>query len=278
MTGVTTESDVEHIELNLLLTAINNCYGYDFRSYAESSIRRRVLLTMRKLGCRNISELTHNVLIDKEAFEELFLNFSISVTKMFRDPISYRLIRDSIVPRLAELDHIKIWHAGCSTGEEVYSMAILLKECGVYDKTQIYATDINAYILNKAKDGIYKSDLFRGYTKNYQLSGGAEPFSNYYTADRGYAVMADSLKRNILFSDHNLVTDSVFGEMNMIICRNVMIYFNRELQNKVFELFHESLTSEGFIWLGKKETIKFTEFKAMYDVIDGGEKIFQKRR
>jgi chemotaxis protein methyltransferase CheR len=195
---------------------------------------------------------------------------------MFRDPTFYRLIRAHVVPELKKLPFLKVWHAGCSSGEEVYSLAIVLKEEGLYERTQIYATDINEVILQKARQGIFPINRLQQYTQNYQKAGGREAFSDYYAAHYDHVVMDKSLKENVLFSDHNLATDGVFGEMNLIMCRNVLIYFNRELQNRVFGLFCDSLSEEGFLCLGSKESIRFSDYSKNFLDIDRDARIYRK--
>ena len=271
-----TISGVEEMELKLRLEAVYIKYGYDFRNYAQASIKRRVLHTLQSFGIGTIPELTHAVLADKKMFENLLLNCTINVTEMFRDPTAYHTARKEIIPYLRTYPHLKIWHAGCASGEEVYSMAILLKEEGLYDRTQIYGTDINEIVLKAAREGIYSIEQVQEFTKNYQKAGGREPFSNYYKAKHDYVIMDKSLKTNVLFTDHNLVTDSIFGEMHMIVCRNLLIYFDRELQNKVFKLFLDSLCPKGYLWIGKKESIHFSEVRDAFETVDAREKIYRK--
>jgi len=270
------EKDIENIELDLLLQAIYQRYGYDYRNYAKASVRRRVRYRMQQEGCGNIAELLHNVLYSPEYFERLFLDLSINVTEMFRDPQFYLAVRQFVAPKLREYPFLKVWHAGCSTGEEVYSMAVLLKEEGVYDRLQIYATDMNQMVLQKAKAGIYPINRQQMYTANYQKAGGKESFSDYYSAHYDHVVVDKSLRENILFSDHNLATDGVFGEMNLIVCRNVLIYFNRELQNRVFGLFYDSLCEGGYLCLGSKESIRFSDYANRFEDVVREEKIYRK--
>ena len=207
----------------------------------------------------------------------LLFDFSINVTEMFRDPSCYLNIRKSVIPVLRTYPFIKIWHAGCATGEEVYSMAILLKEEGMYDRAQIYATDFNEAVVQKAKAGIFQIDRIKTYTSNYQKAGGTESFADYYTADYDSVIMDQALKKNIVFAHHNLVTDSVFGEMNLIMCRNVLIYFDRNLQNHVFKLFLDSLCYGGFICVGSKESIRFSKYSDSFEDAVRDEKIYKKR-
>ncbi|HHB91631.1 MAG TPA: protein-glutamate O-methyltransferase CheR [Thioploca sp.] len=268
--------DIQNIELQLLLQAIYLKYGYDFRNYAKASIKRRVQHRLSKDGLESISAMQKKVLYDVSFFETLLLDLSINVTEMFRDPKFYLALRKVVIPHLKKYPFLKIWHAGCSSGEEVYSMAIILKEEGLYDRTQIYATDMNEIVLKQAKDGIFNISRLKQYTANYQKAGGQESFSNYYTAHYDHAVMSKSLKENILFSDHNLATDGVFGEMNLIMCRNVLIYFNRDLQNRVLGLFSDSLPNDGILSLGSKESIRFSAFSNNFEDVVREEKIYRK--
>ncbi len=267
----------ENIELQLLLQAIHLKYGYDFRDYAKASIKRRVLHRLKSSQLPNISALQHSILNDVRCFEQLLLDLSINVTEMFRDPSFYQALRETVIPLLREFPFLKIWHAGCATGEEVYSMAILLKEEGLYSRAQLYATDMNEVVLKQAKDGIFPISRLKQYTENYQKSGGREAFSDYYSAHYEHAVMDKSLKENILFSDHNLATDGVFGEMHLIMCRNVLIYFNRELQNRALGLFADSLCEGGVLCLGSKESIRFSDYSRQFEDIAREEKIYLKK-
>jgi len=271
------EFDNQNIELQLLLQAIYLKYGYDFRHYAKASIKRRIQQRLEKDNLPNISAMQHKLLHDLAFFETLLLDLSINVTEMFRDPNFYKAIREKVVPILRTYPYLKIWHAGCSTGEEVYSMAILLKEEGLYDRTQFYATDMNEIVLKQAKDGIFPINKLKQYTTNYQKAGGQESFSNYYTAHYDYVVIDKSLKKNILFSDHNLATDGVFGEMHLVMCRNVLIYFDRDLQDHVFGLFFNSLCDGGLLCLGAKETVRLSEYANVFDDVVKNERIYLKK-
>lgn len=267
----------QKIEINLLLEAIFQRYGYDFRNYSKAHVRRRILQRFSASDFESISAMQHSVIVDPDFFNEFVQDLSINVTEMFRDPSFFIAVRNTIVPRLETYPHIKVWHAGCATGEEAYSMAIILKEEGLYRKTQIYATDFSFPILEKAKAGIVTKDLIKQYTLNYQKAGGKDSFSQYYTARYDYAKLDHSLKEKIIFAEHNLVTDSVFGEMNMIVCRNVLIYFDRTLQDKVIRLFHESLCPGGFLCLGSKETLQFSSLSNEFIIVDRKEKIYMKK-
>jgi len=271
-----TSLDNEGIEIRLLLEAIYLRYGYDFRGYAKSSLRRRVLHRLAQSGLSTISEMQHRVLNDTAFFETLLLDFSINVTAMFRNPSFYLAVRNTVIPALREAGHIKVWCAGCATGEEVYSMAILLTEAGLYDHGQIYATDINEVILRKAAAGVYPIDRMQEYTKNYQMAGGVSSLADYFTADNWSVILRESLKSKIVFSDHNLATDAVFGEMDIIVCRNVLIYFGKELQNRVFKLFHDSLRAGGFLCLGSKESARFNDWADRFQAVSGPERIYRK--
>ena len=267
----------ENIEIQVLLEAIYLKYGYDFRNYSKASIKRRILHRLSLSGFKTISEMQHKILYDKQFFEILIQDLSIKVTEMFRDPSFHNAVRENIIPVLKDLPFIKAWHAGCASGEEVYSMAILLKEESLYDKTTIYATDFNEGVIKKAKDGIYPAERLKEYTHNYQKAGGQSSFADYYTAKYDYALINKSLKKNIVFAEHNLVTDWVFGEMNMIMCRNVLIYFNRDLQNRVIHLFRDSLCKDGFLCLGSKESIRDSEYSDDFVDFVKKEKLYRKK-
>jgi len=266
----------EDIEIRLLLEAIYLKYGYDFRNYSNAHMKRRILRRMSMTGL-NISEMQHRLLNDSEFFRQVLADFSINVTEMFRDPTFYKAFRTDVVPILKTYPFIRVWHAGCSTGEEVYSMAILLREEGIHDRAQIYATDFNEVVLHKAKEGIFPIDVIKDYTHNYHLAGGKASFADYYIAKYDSAILDKSLKNKIIFADHNLVTDNVFGEMQVIVCRNVLIYFNRELQGRVIRLFDDSLCNGGFLCLGSKESIKYSGSADRFVPFIEDERIFRKK-
>jgi chemotaxis protein methyltransferase CheR len=272
------ESELERIEINLLLEGIFRHYGFDFRSYAYASVKRRLWRRIHAEGLQTVSGLQERVLHDPSCMERLLLDLSVNVTSMFRDPGFYLAFRQKVVPLLRTYPFIRVWHAGCSTGEEVYSMAILLREEGLYGRARIYATDINEVVLKQAKTGIFPLASMQEYTQNYLKAGGTRSFSEYYTAKYDGALFDPSLTENVLFSQHNLVTDRSFSEFNAILCRNVMIYFDRSLQNRVHDLFYESLAMFGVLALGKKESLKFTTHEDRYDRIDEREKIYRKVR
>ncbi|MGX9566315.1 protein-glutamate O-methyltransferase CheR [Pseudomonas viciae] len=264
------------IELRLLIEAIYLKYSYDFRDYSGASIKRRVHHALRQFECRTISALQERVLHDPGAFMQLLQLLTIPVSEMFRDPAHFLAIREEVVPLLRTYPSIKIWIAGCSTGEEVYSMAILLREEGLLDRTLIYATDINPRSLEKAKQGIFSLENIRAYTQNYQRAGGRQSFADYYTAAYDYAMFDKTLRENVTFADHSLATDSVFSETQLISCRNVLIYFNKKLQDRAFGLFHESLCHRGFLVLGSKETLDFSAYGHRFDALIKQERIYRK--
>jgi chemotaxis protein methyltransferase CheR len=268
--------DLEEIELSLLLEGMYRQYGFDFREYAPASLRRRVWRRVFAEGLETISALQDKLLHDPACMERLLLDLSINVTAMFRDPNFYQTFREHVVPLLRTYPFIRIWHAGCSTGEEVYSMAILLREEGLYDRTRIYATDINEVVLQRAKAGIFPLERMQEYTDNYIRAGGKKSFSEYYTAKYGGALFDQSLTKNVVFSQHNLVTDHSFSEFNVILCRNVLIYFDKTLQSKVHSLFYDSLATFGVLVLGSKETLRFMAHEDAYQQIAPPEKIFRK--
>jgi chemotaxis protein methyltransferase CheR len=269
--------DSTEFEISSLLEAVFQKYGYDFRQYSQAHIRRRITNRMEMSGLEDISQMQSKILND-ELFAALFLqDLSITVTEMFRDPGFYKSLRENVIPILKTYPFIKIWHAGCSTGEEAYSMAIILQEEGLYERTTIYATDFNQQALNQAKEGIFSFAMIKEYTANYQLSGGIEPFSNYYVSNYDNVIMNQSLKKNIVWANHNLVTDSVFAEVHLVLCRNVLIYFDINLQNKVQNIFYNSLINGGVLCLGSKESIQFTDLHHKYIELDKKHRIFKKK-
>jgi len=272
------QQENEALEINLLLEAIFLKYGYDFRHYARASIDRRLARRLQDSGLDNYSQMTHKLLHDRDFFEVLILDLSINVTEMFRDPEFYLVLRKEIVPLLQTWPSLKIWIAGCSTGEEVYSMAIVLKEAGLAKRSLLYGTDFNESVLYKAKKGIYTAVQIQKYTANYLKSGGCEPFSNYYNAHYDAALMAESLRHNILFAAHNLATDRSFNEMQLISCRNVLIYFDNELQNQVLKMFYDSLVHGGFLALGTRESLINSEYANKFEEVDSKNKIYRKKR
>jgi chemotaxis protein methyltransferase CheR len=268
--------DLEELELTLLLDAIHRRYGHDFRGYARASLRRRVKRFMAKTSVERVSEIIPRVLHDETYFGDLLDEFSITVTEMFRDPPFYEALRRHMVPYLKTYPFARVWHAGCATGEEVYSTAILLKEEGFYDRVTLFATDFNADALRRAREGIYPLERMPLYTANYQAAGGKGTFADYYHARYDSAIFDGGLKRNVTFAAHNLVTDTVFSEMHFISCRNVLIYFNRELQNRVLELFWESLVFGGMLALGSKESLRFSTVEDRFEQVDRKWRIYRK--
>ncbi len=265
----------ETIELNMLLKAIFIKYGYDFRNYSKASIKRRVLSFLSDTEYKTISALQHEILYSPEIFEKLLFKLSVNVTEMFRDPEFYRSVKENVFPELKKKSQLKIWHAGCSTGEEVYSLSILLKEEGLYEKCYLYATDIDDHSLGKAKEAIYPVKHMQEYTLNYNKAGGEKSFSDYYTAKYDFALLNKDLKKNIIFTNHNLASDAVFGEMDLVICRNVLIYFNRELQDRAFKLFKDSLCKDGILCLGSKETIRISQYSSSFKDVSASHKIYR---
>ncbi len=265
------------IEMQLLLDAIYLKYHCDFRGYAAASIKRRLVTAMGRFRCTTLSQLQDKVLNDPEVFPALMEYLTVQVSEMFRDPGYFRSLREKVVPLLRTYPSLKIWVAGCSAGEEVYSLAILLREEGLLERSLIYATDINQTALQKAEAGVYELDRIAGFTSNHQKSGARTSLSDYYTAAYDRAVFDKSLRQYIVFSDHSLATDSVFAEMHLVSCRNVLIYFNRELQERALGLFRESLCRKGFLGLGSKESLRFSEHAAAFDDVVREDRIFQKK-
>jgi chemotaxis protein methyltransferase CheR len=263
-------------EIKELLESIRFIYGYDFTEYAVASIKRRVDHFMGLHKISSLKALGKMLLQDEAFFEQFVQEVTVNVTEMFRDPAFYKSLRRRITERLATYPFIKIWIAGSSTGEEVYSIAILLKEEGLLNRSLIYATDINQQALQTAREGIYRMGYMKDYTTNYMKSGGKNTFSDYYVAKYNSAMLDKSLRQNIVFSVHNLVTDKSFNEFQLILCRNVLIYFNQDLQNKVINLFYDSLCPFGFLALGNKESLLFTDKRQKFEEVDKKEKIFMK--
>lgn len=270
------KNELEQIEIELLLDGVHRLYGYDFRNYALPSLKRRIWHHVHAENVPTISALQEKVLHDRACFERFIYSLSIPVTEMFRDPGLFLTFRQKVIPLLRTYPYIRIWHAGCSTGEEVYSMAILLHEEGLYDKARIYATDMNERSLQQAKEGVYDISKMKQYTKNYLEAGGTRAFSEYYTAKYNSVIFQPYLRKNIIFAEHNLATDTSFNEFNVILCRNVMIYFNDELRDHVHGLFNESLSRFGVLVLGSKESIHFTGYSDSYEPLDRVEKIYRK--
>ena len=265
------------IERRLLFDAIYLKYHYDFRGYAEASAKRRVRTAMTRLACATVSQLQDRVLHDPAAFADVLDVLTVPVSEMFRDPGYFKTLRERVVPILRTYPSLKLWVAGCSTGEEAYSLAILLREEELLERAIIYATDINPRTLHQAQEGVYDIGRVPGFSENYRRSGGRGSLSDYYTARYGRAVLDKSLKRHIVFSDHSLATDSVFAEVQVVSCRNVLIYFRRELQDRAVGLFHEALCRRGFLGIGSKESLRWSAYAAAFDEVAGEDRIFQKR-
>lgn len=270
-------SDLVDLEIRLLLDAIYHRFQYDFRDYAMASLKRRVAQAAERLGCQSISGLQERVLHDGgETFARLLPFLTVPVSDMFRDPAYFQALRRVVVPVLATYPSLKVWVAGCSTGEEVYSLAILLREEGLLERTQIYATDINHQSLEAAEAGIYAVERLRQFSENHRLAGGVGSLSSYYHAAYGRAVFDKTLRQRVVFSDHSLTTDSVFAEVQLVSCRNVLIYFNRALQDRVIGLFHDALCHRGFLGLGAKESVRFTSHAALFDEVARGTRLYRK--
>ncbi len=271
------DDTVERIEIDLLLEAVFQRYGYDFRNYTRKSVARRLGDFLAVSGHSSYSEVTGQLLREPAFFHELVPYFSVCVTSLFRDPAFYSAVREHVVPLLRTWPHFKIWHAGCATGEEVYSLAILLEEEGIYERATLYATDMNAAAIDTGRTGIYSLEVLRKGHVNYNEAGCDRSLSDYYTAQYSAAVLSATLKKNITFARHNLVTDTSFGVMQMVLCRNVLIYFDEELQNKVLELLWESLAHGGFLCLGRNETLSFSSVKDRFEPVCMTSRIFKKR-
>ncbi len=267
---------VEDIEIQLLLEALFQQYHYDFRHYARASIKRRLVQARGQLGYASFSAMQADLLHDETMLPRLLNYLTVQVSEMFRDPSYFCALREKVIPHLRTYPSLKVWVAGCSNGEEVYSLSILFREEGLADKTLFYATDINPAALKAAEAGVYPLDLIRTYTENHQKSGGHSSLSDYYTADYGRAAFDKSLRSQVVFSDHSLVTDAVFGEMHLISCRNVLIYFDRVLQDRAVGLFRESLARKGFLGIGAKESLRFSDHASAFSEFVASEKIYQR--
>lgn len=268
---------LEDIELRLLLDAIYQKYHYDFRDYARASLKRRLALAVNRFHCDSLSQLQDKVLHDEAVLPQLLSYLTVQVSELFRDPEYFLAIREQVVPILRTYPSLKVWVAGCGNGEEIYSMVILFREEGLEEKTLFYGTDINPDALRRAERGTYDLDRMTQFSENYQAGGGKISLSEYYTAGYGAALFDKSLRRRVVFSDHSLVTDSVFAEMHLISCRNVLIYFRRDLRDRAIGLFNDSLARKCFLGLGSKETLKFTGHVDVFTEFDRGARIYQKR-
>jgi chemotaxis protein methyltransferase CheR len=273
-----TPGELEALEIELLLEAIQRRWGYDFRDYARASITRRVQAFLASRVVDKPSDLIPAVLHDAQLFGELAQHFSIAVTAMFRDPFVYRALREQVVPVLRSYPFVKVWHAGCATGEELYSTAIVLHEAGLLDRATLFGTDFNDDALARAQRGVYPGERIQSFTRNYQQAGGSGSFSEYYRSGHDSAVIDPRLRKRATFANHNLTTDQVFGEMHLVMCRNVLIYFNRSLQDHVLRLFTDSLVRGGFLCLGTGEDLQFSAVFDAYEVVDHKARIYRKRR
>ena len=272
------DHNLETIEIGLVLEAILRRYGYDFRNYARASLKRRLLQRAARSDLVHLSELIPRILHDESFFAEFLSDLSITVTEIFRDPTFYIALKEQVIPRLRTYPFVKIWHAGCATGEEVYSMAIALHEAGLYERSRIYATDFNNRALDAAKEGVFSLERIREGTANYYAAGGTASFADYFTVDEveGVARMRDDLRDNVVFSHHNLVHDESFGEMHLVVCRNVLIYFNRDLQSRVLKLFNDSLVHHGFLCLGSKESVTASESQQALEAVNQRQRIYRR--
>ncbi len=266
----------EEIELDLLLEAIWRRYHYDFRGYSRCSLHRRLTRAQQRFECDSLSQLQHRLLREPSLFPELMSFLTIQVSEMFRDPAYFRALREQVIPHLRTYPSLKIWIAGCANGEEFYSLAILFREEGLEDRTIFYCTDISPAALEKAEAGIYDLDRIRQFSENYRLAGGTTSLSDYYTAAYGAAVFDKSLRRRAVFAEHNLASDHVFAEVQLVSSRNVLIYFDRALQDRALGLFGESLVRGGFLGLGAKETLRFSRHSDAFDDFNEKEKIYRR--
>jgi chemotaxis protein methyltransferase CheR len=272
-----TADELIDLEIQLLMEGVYQVYGYDFREYSEASLRRRLTQWLAASGFATLSLAQSQILRDRALFNSMLRGITVNVSEMFRDPAFFKAIREQVVPYLKTYPFVKIWHAGCASGEEAYSMAILLLEEGLQGRFRIYATDINEDVIRKAQEGIYPLQELQHFTRNYQNAGGTGSFSDYYTARYGHAILAPSLRENMVFAAHNLAVDADFGEMNMILCRNVMIYFKQQLKERVLGLFDSSLVPGGFLCLGTKESLDRRAISAQYEAIMPRMQIYRKR-
>ncbi|MVM34800.1 protein-glutamate O-methyltransferase CheR [Spirosoma sp. HMF4905] len=265
-------------ELAKIIHLIHQQYGYDFSNYARASLERRVLRCMQQAGLKTTYELKYSLINDKSFFDWFLQSLTVNVTEMFRDPIFYRDLREKVLPKLATYPVIKIWHAGCATGEEVFSMAILLAEAGLLERSRLYATDLNPANLEQARQGIIPLQQMKAYTDNYMQAGGKNAFSSYYTALYDHVIIRKEFRTNIVLAQHNLAVDQVFNEFQLICCRNVLIYFDRELQNRVFQLFHDSLSPLGYLAIGTKESIQTADVRTQFETISLPTRIYRRKQ
>lgn len=264
-------------ELTQIIHRIHQQYGYDFSNYARTSLERRVVRCMQQASLKTAHELTDTLTNDNSFFDWFLQSLTVNVTEMFRDPLFYRDLREKVLPKLASYPIIKIWHAGCATGEEVFSMAILLAEAGLLERSRLYATDLNPANLEQARQGIMPLQQMKAYTENYMQSGGKNAFSSYYTARYEHAIIRKEFRTNIVLAQHNLAVDQVFNEFQLICCRNVLIYFDRKLQNRVFQLFHDSLSPLGYLAIGTKESIQMADVRTQFETISLPNRIYRRK-
>jgi chemotaxis protein methyltransferase CheR len=270
------DAEIEDIERDLLLDAVFRRYHYDFRDYSPASLTRRLRQAKVQFGCDSLSQLQHLLLHDPAMMGRMLQFLTVQVSEMFRDPPYFRAIREKVVPHLRTYPSLKVWVAGCSAGEELYSLVILFREEGLEERTIFYATDINGEALDRARSGIYDLDRLALFTENHRLSGGKTSLSDYYSTGYGRAIMDKSLRKRVVFSDHSLVSDAVFAETQLISCRNVLIYFNRGLQDRAIGLFKDSLSRKGFLGIGSKESLRFSRHAASFSEFERQERIYQK--
>lgn len=270
------QSDIEEIEVNLFREAILKRHGYDFSGYAQASFKRRVIGLRDSLGLRSVTELIEKMLHDDDRILDIIGGLSVPVSDMFRDPLTFRRLREEVMPMLATWPEINIWQAGCANGEEVYSLAILLKECKLYERARIYATDFNQHALDRAAEGIYSLRDARTYSENYLKAGGLSTLSDWFTAGYSRIRMDPSLRERVLFTNHNLVSDSVFGEMQLVVCRNVLIYFRDQLQDRALGLFRDSLVHGGYLCLGNRESLDYSSVVEDFSVVDLSNSIYRR--
>jgi chemotaxis protein methyltransferase CheR len=276
--ALASKADLESIEIELLLTGLARRYGYDFRNYARASLTRRIRHALRNEGMTSVSGLQEKLLHDENAARRFVEALSVHTTGMFRDADVYRALRSDVIPLLKTYPFVRIWHAGCSTGEEVYSLAILLHEAGLYHRCRIYATDISDKVLKRAQEGVFPLRNMRDYTSAYQRAGGESDFSSFYVADHQHAIFRQSLRQQLVFSQHSLVCDAAFNEFHLIVCRNVLLYFDQVLRQRALDLFHHSLIDRGMLALGKKESLHFTPHGELYAEMQPGLRIYRRRR
>ncbi len=269
---------LEDLEIDLLLTALARYFGYDFRNYARASLKRRIARVVQEQNVSTISALQERLLHQPDQLRNFISTLSVHVTSLFRDPHFYRSLRENVLPILRTYPFVRVWVAGCATGEEVYSLAILFEEEGLRDKVRIYATDISDELLEQAKEGRFGLDRMQLYTQNYQRASGKRDFSSYYRVRGEFAYFDDSLKKNLVFSQHNLAADAAFNEFQLVSCRNVMIYFDQELRKRVHSLLYDSLSNFGVYCLGSRESIRFTPMEAQFETLDEREKIYRRTR